>query len=47
MCLENDDKSSKDGIPADVEEIEEAQEEGIKIIYSRGVDGVITKKGKF
>jgi len=47
MCLENDDKTTPDGIPADVEEIEEAQEEGIKIIYSRGVDGVITKKGKF
>ena len=47
MCLENSDKSSPDGIPADVEEIDEAQEEGIKIIYSRGVDGVITKKGKF
>ena len=47
MCLENSDKSSPDGIPADVEEIEEAIDEGIKIIYSRGVDGVITKRGKF
>ena len=47
MCLENSDKSSPDGIPADVEEIEGALEEGIKIIYSRGVDEVITKKGKF
>ncbi len=47
MCLENSDKSSTDGIPADVEEIEGAIDEGIKIIYSRGVDGVITKRGKF
>lgn len=47
MCLENDDKKTPDGIPADVEEIEEAQEEGIKIIYSRGVDGIVTKDGKF
>jgi len=47
MCLECDDKSTKDGIPADVEEIEGAEEEGIDIIYSRGVDGIITKNGKF
>jgi len=47
MCLENDDKSSPNGIPADVEEIEEALEENIKIIYSRGVDGIVTKRDKF
>ena len=34
VCLECEDKSSKDGIPADVEEIEGAGEEGIKITYS-------------
>ena len=47
MCLECCDKEDKDGIPADVEEIEGAEEEGIKIIYSRGVDGIVTKKGRF
>lgn len=47
VCLENEDKSSKDGIPADVEEIEGANEEGIKIIYSRGVSEIIGEEGKF
>ena len=47
MCLECEDKSTKDGIPADVEEIEGAEEEGIDIIYSRGVDEIVTKNGKF
>ena len=47
MCLECDDKSSVDGIPADVEEIEGAEEEGIEIFYSRGVDGLVTENGKF
>jgi len=47
MCLECADKSSKDGIPADFEEIEGAEEEGIKIIYSRGVYGIELKKGNF
>jgi len=47
VCLECEDKSCKDGIPADVEEIEGAEEEGIKVIYSRGVEDIETKKGKF
>ena len=47
VCLENEDKTSKDGIPADVEEIEGATEEGIKIIYSRGVEEIISEEGKF
>ena len=47
VCLENEDKSSKDGIPADVEEIEGAIEEGIMINYSRGVEGIIGEKGRF
>jgi NADPH-dependent glutamate synthase beta subunit-like oxidoreductase len=47
MCLENADKSSKDGIPADIEEIDGATEEGVKIIYSRGVREIIGKDGKF
>lgn len=47
VCLENEDKSSKDGIPADVEEIEGAQEEGIRITYSRGVEEIIGEEGKF
>jgi NADPH-dependent glutamate synthase beta subunit-like oxidoreductase len=47
VCLENEDKSSKDGIPADVEEIEGATEEGIEIVYSRGVEEIIGGDGKF
>jgi len=47
VCLENEDKSSKDGIPADVEEIEGGGEEGIKITYSRGVEEIIGEGGKF
>jgi NADPH-dependent glutamate synthase beta subunit-like oxidoreductase/coenzyme F420-reducing hydrogenase delta subunit/Pyruvate/2-oxoacid:ferredoxin oxidoreductase delta subunit len=47
VCLECADKSSKDGIPADTEEIEGATEEGIEIIYSRGVEEIIGKGGKF
>ena len=47
VCLENEDKSSKDGIPADVEEIEGAAEEGIKIVYSRGVEEIFSNNGKF
>ena len=47
VCLENGDKYSRDGIPADVEEIEGATEEGIKIIYSRGVSKIIGEDGKF
>ena len=47
VCLECQDKSSKDGIPADVEEIEGANEEGIRITYSRGVNEIIGENGKF
>ncbi|GAH11958.1 unnamed protein product, partial [marine sediment metagenome] len=47
VCLECEDKSSKDGIPADVEEIEGAGEEGIKITYSRGIEEIIGENGKF
>ena len=47
VCLENDDKSSKDVIPADVEEIEGAVEEGIMINYSRGVEKIIGDEGRF
>jgi NADPH-dependent glutamate synthase beta subunit-like oxidoreductase/FixJ family two-component response regulator/NAD-dependent dihydropyrimidine dehydrogenase PreA subunit len=47
VCLENADKSSRDGIPADVEEIEGAAEEGIMINYSRGVENIIGEEGRF
>ena len=47
VCLENEDKSSKDGIPADVEEVEGATDEGIKIVYSRGVEEIVGEGGKF
>lgn len=47
VCLECEDKLCKDGIPADEEEIESAEEEGIKINYSRGVSEIIGQDGKF
>lgn len=47
VCLECEDKCSTDGIPADVEEIEGATEEGIRIVYSRGVEEIIGESGKF
>jgi NADPH-dependent glutamate synthase beta subunit-like oxidoreductase len=47
VCLENEDKSSKDGIPADLEEIEGATDEGIRIVYSRGVEEIIGENGRF
>jgi len=37
VCLECEDRTSIDKIPADVEEVRGAWEEGIKVIYSRGV----------
>lgn len=46
-ALECEDKSVKDGIPADKEEIHGAWEEGIGIIYSRGVSKILDKDGKF
>jgi NADPH-dependent glutamate synthase beta subunit-like oxidoreductase/NAD-dependent dihydropyrimidine dehydrogenase PreA subunit len=47
VCLECADKSCKDGIPADDEEIEGATEEGIEMVYSRGVEEIVGKDGKF
>jgi len=44
---ECEDKSSRDGIPADMEEITGAIEEGIEINYCRGVEQIIGKNGKF
>ncbi len=46
VALEVLDKASKDAIPADVEEIEGAREEGIRIIPSRGVRGIAKSDGK-
>jgi NADPH-dependent glutamate synthase beta subunit-like oxidoreductase len=47
VCLECEDKDCKDGIPADEEEIRGAWEEGIRIIYSRGVRKIVGQNGKF
>jgi NADPH-dependent glutamate synthase beta subunit-like oxidoreductase len=47
VALESEDKTSKDGIPADHEEIRGAWEEGIKIVYSRGVSKILGQDGKF
>jgi len=47
VCLENEDKATRDGIPADAEEIEGAIQEGIRIVYSRGVRNIIAENGKF
>ncbi len=47
VCLECEDKSSRDGIPADEDEIRGAWEEGIQIVYSRGVQKIIGEAGRF
>ena len=47
IALERDDKDHMDGIPADEEEIRGAWEEGIRIIYSRGVRKIIGQNGRF
>ncbi len=47
VCLEGKDKDSRDGIPADEEEVEGASEEQIEIVYGRGVSTVIGDNGKF
>lgn len=47
IALEREDKHSKDGIPADHEELRGAWEEGIKIIYSRGISKILSSEGKF
>ncbi len=47
ICLECEDKDCKDGIPADEEEIRGAWEEGITIVYSRGVRSIVGKNGNF
>ena len=45
VCLENEDKSSKDGIPADVEEIEGATEEVLSVEYALSVGHTIEIEG--
>ena len=47
VCLECEDKKHRDGIPADLDEIEGGSEEGMKIIYSRGISDIISENGKF
>lgn len=47
VCLESEDKTSKDGIPADDEEIRASWEEGIRIVYSHGVQKIIGQHGRF
>lgn len=47
VALESEDKASRDAIPADETEIRGAWEEGIKIIYSRGVRKIIGEGGRF
>jgi NADPH-dependent glutamate synthase beta subunit-like oxidoreductase len=47
VALEREDKDHRDGIPADEEEIRGAWEEGIRIIYSRGVRKIIGQNGRF
>jgi len=47
VCLESEDKASRDGIPADEEEIKSSWEEGIRILYSRGVEKIDGEHGRF
>ncbi len=46
MCLETRDLTSKDRMPAHVWEIEEAEEEGIKIYDSLGPDEIVLENGR-
>ncbi len=41
VCLECEDRTSRDRVPADWEEIRGAWEEGIRIVYSRGVSRIV------
>jgi len=47
MCLEREDKTHRDGIPADEDEIKGAWEEGITIIYSQAFQKIIGERGTF
>ncbi len=47
ICLECEDKSSPDGIPADLDEIRGAWQEGIRVIYSRGVRRIYGEGERF
>ncbi len=47
VALEREDKDHRDGIPADEDEIRGAWEEGVRIVYSRGVRKIIGQNGKF
>lgn len=47
VCLECEDKSHRDGIPADDDEIRASWEEGIQIYSSRGVREISGKNGIF
>ncbi|MBF0099334.1 MAG: FAD-dependent oxidoreductase [Desulfobacterales bacterium] len=40
ICLECEDRSSEDAIPADSDEVRGAWQEGVKIFYSRGVSKI-------
>ncbi len=46
VSLEREDKDHRDGIPADEEEVRGAWEEGIRILYSRGVRKIIGENGQ-
>ena len=47
VALEREDKDHVDGIPADEEETRGAWEEGIRIVYSRGVRKIVGQDGRF
>ncbi len=47
LTIGSEDRSSKNSIPADETEVRGAWEEGIKIIYSRGVRRIIGEGGRF
>jgi NADPH-dependent glutamate synthase beta subunit-like oxidoreductase/NAD-dependent dihydropyrimidine dehydrogenase PreA subunit len=47
VALEREDKDHRDGIPADEEETRGAWEEGIRIVYSRGVRRIVGQDGRF
>jgi len=47
VCLECEDKNSRDGVPADRDEVRAAWEEGVHIYYSRAVQRIMEEDGHF
>jgi NADPH-dependent glutamate synthase beta subunit-like oxidoreductase len=47
VCLESEARGTRDSIPADVDEVRGAWEEGIQFVYRRGVRRILREGGEF